>query len=113
MAINLSDAEKLALLAILKRAIAVDPFPLSPRVLTLEAVFAKLEELLPPSRRPRFGLAPAIGREPRCTPEPGAVPGEVRARSADDARRRRRGRGPSDRLVSGLPSPGRAGPRGA
>jgi hypothetical protein len=78
MALDLSGDEKLALLALLKRAIADDPFPLSPRVLTLEAVLAKLEDHPP---------APAAV----SAPSPRARPGD-RPRAAVRARARRRAR---------------------
>jgi len=55
--LDLTDQEKLALAAELKRAINEDRYPLSPRVQTLKAILARLEppalaaEPLPPRKR--------------------------------------------------------------
>ena len=46
-AIELDDDEKAALIAELKRIIAADPFPMSPRVRTLRTILAKLEPFPP------------------------------------------------------------------
>ena len=53
MRLDLSDDEKLALVALLTRTIADDRYPLSPRVRTLKDILAKLRpepvrEPLPP-----------------------------------------------------------------
>jgi hypothetical protein len=45
---DFTDAERAALIAELKRIIAADPFPLSPRIRTLRAILDKLQ---PPSPR--------------------------------------------------------------
>jgi hypothetical protein len=55
MLLDLSDDEKLALVALLTRTIADDRYPLSSRVRTLKAIFAKLgpeliREPLPPPK---------------------------------------------------------------
>jgi hypothetical protein len=57
MMLDLSDNEKLALIALLKRTIGDDPYPLSPRIRMLKAILAKIEppaaaaaESHPPSR---------------------------------------------------------------
>jgi hypothetical protein len=55
---------------------------------------------------PRLGLA--IGRAPPSWLESGAVTDEVRAGPADYARQCHSGRRPPDRVVLGLPAPGRA-----
>jgi hypothetical protein len=74
MTLDLADEEKLALAAELKRAIAEDRYPLSPRVQTLRAILAKLE---PP---------PVVAVEPRPSSKPGDRP---RAALAAMKRRRR------------------------
>ena len=57
MTLDLSDEEKRALGGLLKRTIADDPYPLSPRIRTLRGILAKLEptttaaEPLPPTLR--------------------------------------------------------------
>lgn len=55
MPLDLSDDEKLALVALLTRTIADDRYPLSPRVRTLKDILAKLRpepvrEPLPPPK---------------------------------------------------------------
>ena len=70
---GLSDDEKLALAALLKRTIDEDHYPLSPRVLTWKAIFAKLAP--PPD-------VPAV-------PAPSSKPGD-RPRAAVAARKRQR-----------------------
>jgi hypothetical protein len=52
---DLTDAEKTALIAELKRIIAADPFPLSPRIRMLRAILEKLE---PSPARPQPYPAP-------------------------------------------------------
>jgi hypothetical protein len=47
---ELDDAEQVALAAELRRVIAVDPFPLSPRIRKLRTILAKLEA---PAPRPQ------------------------------------------------------------
>ena len=44
---NLTDEEKLALVSLLERRIRDDPYPLSPRVRTLNAIVEKLLDLAP------------------------------------------------------------------
>jgi hypothetical protein len=73
MPVELTDDEKLALVDLLKRTIRDDPYPLSPRVRTLQAILAKLE---PP---------PTIA----AAPPPATRPGD-RPRAAVAARKRRR-----------------------
>jgi hypothetical protein len=46
--VELDEGEKAALVELLKRTIAADPFPLSPRVRTLRGILDKLQ---PPSPR--------------------------------------------------------------
>jgi hypothetical protein len=58
---ELDEAEKAALIAELKRIIAADPFPLSPRIRMLRAI---LEKLQPPSPR----------AEPYPAPKPAGTP---------------------------------------
>jgi transposase len=41
-ALDLDDEQAAALIALLKRAIADDPYPFSPRIRTLSAILAKL-----------------------------------------------------------------------
>jgi hypothetical protein len=66
-AIELDDAEKAALVELLKQAIAADPFPLSPRVRTLRGILDKLQ---PPSPR----------AEPLPPPKPSGTPSLLLAR---------------------------------
>ena len=65
--VELGDAELAALIAELKRTIAVDPFPRSPRVRTLRAILDKLD---PPPSRP----------EPHPAPKPAEAPSLLLAR---------------------------------
>ena len=66
-AFDLDDAEKAALIAEVKRIIAADPFPLSPRVRTLRGILDKLQ---PPSPR----------AEPYPAPKPADTPSLLLAR---------------------------------
>ena len=52
MTLDLTDDEKLALAAELKRTIAEDRYPLSPRIRTLEAILAKIEPQSTVTRAP-------------------------------------------------------------
>jgi hypothetical protein len=53
----LTDYEKVALAALLKRAIDDDRYPLSPRIVTLRGILAKPEPAKPaPARYRRGGL---------------------------------------------------------
>jgi len=58
MPLDLSDADKTALVALLKETIAADRFPLSPRIRALKRILDKLEppppasETLPPPKPP-------------------------------------------------------------
>jgi hypothetical protein len=54
-AIELDDAEKGVLMALLKNAIATDPFPSSPRIRVLRRILVKLA---PPPPRPQPHPAP-------------------------------------------------------
>jgi hypothetical protein len=65
--VELDDADKAALIAEVKRTIAADPFPMSPRVRTLRGI---LEKLQPPSRR----------AEPYPAPKPAGTPSLLLAR---------------------------------
>jgi hypothetical protein len=47
--VELDDADRAALIALLKQTIAADPFPLSARSRTFKAIIAKLD---PPPRKP-------------------------------------------------------------
>ena len=60
MTLDLTDDEKLALVALLRRTIEGDPYPLSPRVRTLRAILAKLE----PGARTKPYPAPKLTGEP-------------------------------------------------
>jgi hypothetical protein len=71
MPLDLSDADKAALVALLKATIAADRFPLSPRIRSLRRILDKLE---PPAKAP----------EPLPPPKP---PGE---RSLALSKKRRR-----------------------
>jgi hypothetical protein len=53
MTLDLTDDEKLALAAELKRTIAEDRYPLSPRIRTLKAILARVE---PPFHRHQGSL---------------------------------------------------------
>jgi hypothetical protein len=66
MTLDLTDAEAAALVTLLKRAIADDHFPLSPRVRTLQGILDRLE---PPRARP------AVAPEPRVYEPPGFIRG--------------------------------------
>ena len=59
--VELDDAEKAALAELLTRAIAADPFPMSPRNRTLRAILAKLE---PPRAQPQPYPAPTPAGTP-------------------------------------------------
>jgi hypothetical protein len=59
--VELDEGEKAALVELLKRTIAADPFPLSPGVRTLRGILDKLQ---PPSRR----AAPYPAPKPAGTP---------------------------------------------
>jgi hypothetical protein len=59
--VELDEGEKAALVELLKRTIAADPFPLSPRVRTLRGILDKLQ---PPSPR----AAPYPAPKPAGTP---------------------------------------------
>jgi hypothetical protein len=55
---RLTDGEKAALLALLKRTINDDRYPLSPRIGTLRGIVAKLESAQPASLPPLRNYAP-------------------------------------------------------
>ena len=57
MSVELDDGEKAALITELKRIIAADPFPMSPRVRQLRAILEKLEQ--PPRPWPYPAPKPA------------------------------------------------------
>jgi hypothetical protein len=65
MTLDLTDDEKLALVAHLRHALEYDPFPFAPRLDPLKAILEKLE---PPAPKPdplpplRPGLVPTRGR---------------------------------------------------
>ena len=59
---QLDDAERVALAAELRRVIAADPFPLSPRIRKLRTILAKLEA---PAPRAQPFPAPKPAGEPR------------------------------------------------
>jgi hypothetical protein len=61
MNLELNDAEAPALIALLKRAIADDRYPLSPRVQTWQGILDKLE---PPPARPLAAPPPKIYAPP-------------------------------------------------
>ncbi len=48
MPLDLSDTERAVLIALLNVTLAADRFPLSPRILTLKRILAKLESLSKP-----------------------------------------------------------------
>jgi hypothetical protein len=73
LTLDLTNEEKLALAAELKRSIEADHYPLSPRVQTLKRILAKLEP------------SPAV----TATPLPTSKPGD-RPRAALAAMKRRR-----------------------
>jgi hypothetical protein len=68
MTLDLTDEEKLALAAELKRIIEADHYPLSPRILTLRAILAKLDPPLPSSLRSFREQSWEIGRGQRWPP---------------------------------------------
>jgi hypothetical protein len=68
--IDLTDEEHAALLAAVRRSIADDKYPLSPRLAPLKAALAKLD----PSSAPKPRLAPA------SLPQAGPIRGNRRAR---------------------------------
>jgi hypothetical protein len=72
---ELDDAEKAALAAELKRTIAADPFPMSPRIHKLRAILAKLE---PPPSRPK----------PYPPPKPAGTPSLLLSEEATSRGRR-------------------------
>jgi hypothetical protein len=61
MTLDLSDEEKLALANVLKRTIADDHYPLSPRIRALKTILAKIEP-------------PSVTATPRPTSKPGDRP---------------------------------------
>jgi hypothetical protein len=75
MILDLTDEEKLALAAELKRTIEADHYPLSPRVQTLKAILAKLEP------------AP----EAIAQPVPASKPGDRPRAAVAATKRRKRG----------------------
>jgi len=92
------------LIRLLRDAIHDDRYPLSPRILTLEGILAKLD----PHRSAIRCLPPRSMRHLEQLRPEGAAAGEVRTRSADDARWCGCRRGPADRVVLGLRPPGYA-----
>ncbi len=66
--LDLTDDEERSLIALLRRTIDHDPFPLAPRLDPLKAILAKLD---PPKPRPelppplRPGMGPSHGGKPR------------------------------------------------
>jgi hypothetical protein len=56
MVLDLSDDEAAALAQLLRRTIADDPYPLSPRLVPLKAILAKLD----PPPQPPSGSAPPL-----------------------------------------------------
>src|SRR5947207_1372995 len=99
MTVELDEGEKAALIAELKRIIAADPFPMSPRVRQLRAILEKLE---PPAARPRPLSSAEAGRhtkpfadaEERTTPlarlgtyrNASAITADIRASTASQER---------------------------
>jgi hypothetical protein len=71
MVLELSDDEAAAVAQLLRRAISDDPYPLSPRLVPLKAILAKLDPPQPPS-----GSAPPL---------------QARGAPSTAGRRRRRG----------------------
>jgi hypothetical protein len=105
MNLDLSEEETTALARLLRDKIDEDRYPLSPRIRTLQDTLDKLEP--PPTREPLPPLK--VYMRPREQPRrEDGVAGEIRARPADDARRRRCGRGPADCMVQELPASRRA-----
>ena len=102
---DLTDEEKLALAAELRRTIADDRYPLSPRVRTLQSILDKLDP------RPAHDPAPPLKRyEP---PWKGRV-SDTKLKSSPgppgDTRQHSEGPPLIDRLVPRLPTSGRARP---
>ncbi len=52
MPLDIDDADKAAIIALLKETIAADRFPFSPRIRTFKRIFDKLEPPPPPERLP-------------------------------------------------------------
>ncbi len=68
--LTLTEDEERALIALLKRTIDYDPFPLAPRLDPLKAILAKLDPPpprteLPPPLRPGMGPIHGQGRRRR------------------------------------------------
>jgi hypothetical protein len=65
MTLDLTDDEKLALVAHLRHALEYDPFPYAPRLDPLKSILAELE---PPAPQPgplppiKAGMTPRVGR---------------------------------------------------
>ena len=59
--LDLTDAERAELTAVLREKIAADPYPLSPRIRRLRRILDKLE---PPPARPQPHPAPKPAGEP-------------------------------------------------
>ena len=68
MTLDLTDEEKLALAAELKRTIAEDRYPLSPRICTLEAILAKIEPQSTVTRAPLPASALTVAPPARVPP---------------------------------------------
>ncbi len=62
MTLNLTDNEKLALVAHLRHALEYDPFPYAPGLDPLKSILAKLE---PPTTQPEPSLPIKAGMTPR------------------------------------------------
>jgi hypothetical protein len=62
MTLDLTDAEADALVTLLKRAIADDHYPLSPRVQALQRILDRLEQ---PRARPAVAPEPRVYEPPR------------------------------------------------
>jgi len=73
MTLDLTADEKLALIRFLTRTIDDDPYPLSPRLLPLKAILAKLE---PPKPQPE----PLPALRASAAPSRPVVPGRGRRR---------------------------------
>jgi hypothetical protein len=59
MALDISDEEKIALVALLTRTIANDRYPSSPRLRTLRDILTKLETKMPERPYPALVSAPS------------------------------------------------------
>jgi hypothetical protein len=103
MILDLTDEETATLARLLMETIDGDRYPLSPRILTLKAILAKIRP--EPVRKPSRRCSITSRRERRQQGD--GVACEIRARPTSYAGQHRRGSPHADRVVQGMPAPSR------